>query len=124
MNNKIKCLIIEDDEQLLMLLCELLNIYFYDKIDFITANTLQKAKNILKNELIDMVLTDCNLPDGNACDVLPYIDDKPLIVMTGYLDREKKDKIKDITHIKLLMKPFQLRELTKIIDKIFEENDW
>jgi len=63
--DKRNVLIIEDDDNLrsgLILALE------QDSISTIGAASLQEGKNLLQSKHIDLIILDCNLPDGNGID--------------------------------------------------------
>lgn len=63
--DKKNVLIIEDDDNLrsgLILALE------QDSISTIGAASLQEGKNLLQSKHIDLIILDCNLPDGNGID--------------------------------------------------------
>lgn len=47
------------------------------------ANSVARAKEILSDNLFDLVLIDYNLGDGTAFDIFDYIVDTPFIFITG-----------------------------------------
>jgi len=60
------------------------------KLDYFIqyANSFEEAKSFLKSQSYDIVITDYNLGDGNALNVLEYVKKIPLIVITGAGDEE------------------------------------
>jgi diguanylate cyclase (GGDEF)-like protein/PAS domain S-box-containing protein len=58
--------------------------------DFVIAHSKAEALQILTDQVFDVIISDYNLGDGSAIDLLqsPYIHDTPVIVVTGAGDEE------------------------------------
>jgi len=56
--------------------------------DYQFAFSAEEAKGLLESEIYDIVITDYNLGDGTALDVLESVKDIPLIVTTGAGDEQ------------------------------------
>ena len=99
MNNRIMnngtILLVEDDTDLL-----LNNKEYFEKADYLvlTAETLAAAAKTLKNEKVDIILLDVNLPDGSGLDFVVSVRkrfDMPVIFLT--VRGDKDDVIKGLT---------------------------
>lgn len=85
MNSKI--LVVDDDASF----CVMLKTFLQKKgFDVLTAFTVNEAKNIITEEVLDIVLTDIRLPDSDGLDILKSVKkaslDTQVILMTGYTD--------------------------------------
>lgn len=56
--------------------------------DYTFADSLARAREILKTESFDVILADYQLGDGTCLDLLPERGDTPVIVVTGTGDEE------------------------------------
>jgi len=69
---KTSVLIIEDEKDIRELLLQLLKIQYPDWKIW-TAPTIKEALCLVEKEDFSLVISDCILPDGLACDLLPKI---------------------------------------------------
>ncbi|MEQ6120257.1 LytTR family DNA-binding domain-containing protein [Reichenbachiella sp. MALMAid0571] len=116
-----KCIIVDDDEMArisLSMLCE--------KIDDITIvesfdNGLD-ALNWLKNEDIDLVFLDIEMPDLSGMELVKSVDDLPQIIFTTSHSKYALEAFEyQVTDF--LPKPIQLGRLLKGIERAKELND-
>jgi len=56
--------------------------------DYVMADSVQRALDVLADRTFDLLLADHMLPDGTSLDLLGCIEDLPLIVVTGTGDEE------------------------------------
>jgi signal transduction histidine kinase/DNA-binding response OmpR family regulator len=68
-NDKYTILHVEDDEDNTIIVSQILK----DKASIIHANSLLKAKEMVKTEHFELVILDIGLPDGNGLELLPYL---------------------------------------------------
>ena len=68
-----KILIIEDDKNLQEGLAFSLKL---EKYEILTASTIKQSMEFLQSEKIDLILLDCNLPDGSGFDLCTIIKQK------------------------------------------------
>ena len=117
----IKILVVEDDVDVSKLLMK-----FLIKSGFKTesANCVEAAEEILKNEEINMVLTDIKLPGKDGIKLTKNIKKKynlDVIVMTGYSSEYSyEDAIKNGAG-DLIFKPVKLNELLLRINRVIKE---
>jgi len=85
--SKIKLLMVEDDKVDQMAFKRLVK---HENLPYIftIAGSVSEAKSIMDSDSFDIVITDYNLGDGIAFDVLKLIKDVPVIVITGAGDEE------------------------------------
>jgi DNA-binding NarL/FixJ family response regulator len=111
--NKIKVLVVEDNEIMLLYIQTCLN-----NIDFeLSAAVTNSADALfqLENNLPDIVLLDINLKDDNdGIDVAQIINDKfkiPFIFLTSLADKETLDRAKKTNPSGYIVKPFKEQDL-------------
>lgn len=85
-------LIIEDNQGDLVLIKDYIKEEFSDPV-FYEARTLKEAKNFLNTaQKIDIILLDLILPDGEGeklfDEIIPISRNAPIIILTGFSDRE------------------------------------
>lgn len=107
-----RVLLVDDEQPILNLLGEFLNIY---GIKVTSADSGDKAYEILKNERFDLILSDIKMPgqlDGAklAEAVLKDNPESRFIFMSGFTDNKLKDK-PHLAHIPMINKPFRKKEL-------------
>jgi len=112
MHNKHKILVIEDEIELAK---STLN--FLQENGFIAfhASTLNKAKSLLKQEHVNVVLLDLGLPDGDGMSLIKKIKGSKkeigLIIVSAQDTLDKKIKGLDLGADDYLTKPYFLPEL-------------
>ncbi len=78
-----KVLYVEDDADLTQMMETLLG----DTMTVVSADTLCKAKRLLKEENFDLVILDVGLPDGTGLEILPLLKEQlsliPVIIFSG-----------------------------------------
>lgn len=78
-----KIIIVEDDKALNNGICMALK---FPEFLFLPCETIQEAKEVLKENVCDLMILDINLPDGNGIDLLRDIRKKsgmPVILLTA-----------------------------------------
>jgi DNA-binding response OmpR family regulator len=109
--NKIKVLIIEDDE----LACELVSNYLTDCGFGVTAAfTATDGISLVRQSDYDVLLLDINLPDFNGFEVLKAIKDDtpiPTVVLSAYSDTKSKILAFRYGANDYMVKPIDLEEL-------------
>lgn len=83
-----KILVIEDNDIALEVISESLAEFF--KADILLAINVKQAIQVIKEDQIDFIICDYELPDGTGREVLDYlIKNKfqiPMIIFSGYLN--------------------------------------
>lgn len=117
---KKKILIIEDDRSLNQGIAMALR---REEYHFLQCYTFSEARKILKEDKLDMILLDINLPDGNGFEFLKELrenSDIPVIIITAN-DME----IDEVMGLELgaddyISKPFSLMVLRARIEKVLK----
>lgn len=84
---RIKILYVEDDEVDQMAFKRMVKAKKLP-YDYIIADAVSKAVELLRTERFDIVALDLRLRDGTAFDIIPSIADTPFIIATGSGDEE------------------------------------
>ena len=117
----VKILIVEDDNDVLKTLME-----FLIKSGFIAkgAYSAEEAEEILKNDDINMVLTDIKLPGIDGIKLTKNIKKKyslDVVVMTGYSSEYSYAEAIKNGASDLIFKPVKLNELLLRINRVIKE---
>lgn len=111
-------LIVDDEKNYPMIIGELLQEEGYSSL---TASSGMEALDILKNELIDLVLTDVKMPGMSGIQLLEKIKeinpDIPVIIMTAYGSVEKAVEAMHKGAYTFILKPFENQALVAHIAK-------
>ena len=114
-------LIVEDNEDLCQTLADVLRKQGH-KVR--TSFNGKHALEILKKDIIDLVLLDFKLPDYNGIDILKTIKESDpdilVIVITALTDARPAVDAMKMGAYDYLMKPFELDQLKLVVDKALE----
>jgi DNA-binding NtrC family response regulator len=118
-----KILIIDDDEGLL----HFLNRFFTRKEYQVEAcNSAKTALELMKEESFDLILLDYKMPELNGLEALKQIKSTqiktPVIIMTAYGTTETAIDAMKLGAYDYLVKPFDRKELNRIVNDAFLAN--
>ena len=115
---KKKILIVDDDLMITAMLTQLIS--FYPALELVgSCTSCAEAKSFFQKEVLDIVLLDMELSDGQGFDLIPFISGDPsIIVITG--NEDYAFTAFEIGAIDFLKKPILPNRFKKSIDKIFE----
>jgi len=121
MTDKIRSVIIDDDEGSLLTLSEMLKKYCPEILLLGTAQSVQNAIILIDSTSPDLIFLDISLPDGTGFEVLSNINNKntQVIFTTGHDDYAMKAF--EFSALHYLMKPIKRADLHKAISR-FENN--
>lgn len=118
-----KILIVEDDTDLQEGLCFSLEQEGYAVI---TADKLQQAQMLLESEGCDLILLDCNLPDGSGFDFCTRVKKKysiPILMLTARDTEMDEVKALELGMDDFMSKPFSLAVLKARIRKLIVDDN-
>lgn len=120
-----KVLIVDDEETLTWSMSKSLA-KDKDKYEVIVANSGKEALNILKQNNIDLVISDIRMPDMNGLDLLVQIKKEypktKVIIMTAYGSSDVQKEANRRGSLYYIEKPFEINEIRKvIIDLIYKK---
>lgn len=115
---KLKFLFIEDEEELLQIICDALTKL---QIDFLTATNGKDALDIIsKIPDLDIVVTDINMPVMNGLEMIKRLRNDgnsiPIVVMSAHTEDEYINKAKDLGVNEYLLKPFDFIKFIEIVN--------
>jgi len=114
-----KALIVDDEESLREIIAEVLSLL---DIECYMAENGNQAVDIAKTNAdnIGLVLIDLNMPvlsgEETYLEIKPFLNNCPVIFMSGYTDSELQESLKENTHF--IKKPFTIIQLHKKIREI------
>lgn len=120
-----KILIVDDNNELLMLMKQLLK----SKYHVLTANNGLKALEIIKNNDLDLIVSDLMMPEMDGWELTEKIKTNkdyshlPIILLTARTQEEDKRKSLVIGADEYMCKPFKMNELTLRIKNIIENRN-
>ena len=115
----VKKLMIVDDEETLTF--SLYQTFIMAKQDYevITASSGEEAVARLAGDNFDLVITDISMPGMTGLELLAQIRQKypgtAVIVMTAYGSEEKKEEALRIGAHHYIEKPFEIKEIKKLV---------
>lgn len=117
--NQIKVLVVDDDQTLRAALFRILSRKGYQVI---TCATAKEAEHVIGEQpLIDLVLLDIRLPDGDGIEILKLVkkkyDQTPVVVLTGFGSVDIAVEATKLGAYHFMTKPFNIEELTLLTDK-------
>lgn len=122
MDNALKILIIEDDEDHAFLESDILE----DELDCVVTVVISKTElEKIDIEQQDIVLLDFNLPDSNGSDILNFLRQKtdiPVIIITAQKDMQIAiNTLKEGANDFLEKSPHNIAILPKIVERVYKE---
>lgn len=89
-------------------------------------NDASSALKHLEKGSIDLILCDVNMPGMSGFEFLEELRRRgksyPVILMTGYATEEMITTAKTNGALEVISKPFELTELTALVDKLSRQN--
>jgi len=115
-------ILVVDDE---LALCEMAdNILKNNGYQVLTANNAQQALEILKNNKIDLLLSDIIMPNMNgfqlASEVMENYPDVMIQLVSGFNDTVNLTKNKKVSDLDVFQKPYTKAELLSKIRKVID----
>jgi DNA-binding NtrC family response regulator len=121
----VKILFVDDEEQLRMLYCRLLSRESYEVI---CVESAVAALQILKNQPIDVLITDQKMSNINGIRLISMAKEHDpaiqCILISGRMTNETLQAAKLAGAFDCLEKPLDLNQLKTTITKAFEKRIW
>ncbi len=116
-------LVIDDEIELLMTIAEVLKLKF-NKVDM--ASSGKEALERVAHEHYDVILTDLGMPEMSGWDVAKKVKNvlpkSKVILVTGWGNQAEEELINHEYVDQILSKPYDLRQLLKVIEQITVKN--
>lgn len=117
-----KVLVVEDEDDTRWGICHFLKKEGYEVFEAQNGNG---AKDILKREKIDIILSDLIMPESDGVDLLKYCKNEHIhaifVMMTAYGDCQSYYDIMALGAYEYLNKPLRLEEIKALFNKIESE---
>ena len=114
----IDVLLIDDEKPFLKDLAEGLCLYS-KTIQVITADNAKKALEMINTAVLDVVVTDLNMPGMNGFELLRQLQrkrsDVPFIIMSAHTRASVEDRLEGVKVFSYLEKPLDLHEIAEVI---------
>ncbi|QKG80878.1 response regulator [Tenuifilum thalassicum] len=112
-----------DDERINL---ELFRINFRNDFEVILADSAEKGLEILKNEEIDVIVSDLKMPKMNGIEFIEKIKketpNKVCILLTAFMESEAMLKaINEELVFRYIMKPWKKDDMLKVLDMAFSK---
>ncbi len=118
-NYKYNALVVEDEDQMIEMLCEFLERV---NIGVISVKNGLDALGILKKQKFDLILLDLNLPLFKGEHVMSILKNRnestPVIVVSAFLTNEKILELSKLGVQEFLAKPFEIRSFYDTVNKV------
>jgi two-component system, LytTR family, response regulator len=116
MSNKIKAIVVDDENKAVKNLTSLLG--FYPNIEVVgTANNAAEAKDLIESYKPDLVFLDINMPNQNGFELLESLSHRPFEVIFVTAHDEYALRALRANAIDYIQKPIDIDELKNAIDK-------
>lgn len=115
-----KCLVIDDSDVTLFVTQNILESI---DVDVVVAKTIDDAYEQMKDNKLDVIITDIHLEKENAAGFISTLkmqafDSPPIIALTGVDDDEQKKQIIELGADDYLLKPTTLEKIRVSFDKL------
>ena len=114
-------LVVDDNT---MLLSKIVRSLMIRNRDVRSASSLQEARDLLQQEIPEVLCLDLQLPDGSGLDLLEEIRQEgktfPVVIISGHYSKENRDRAAKLGVSGFFSKPFVLQDLHKLLDSLLE----
>ena len=87
------------------------------------AGDAREAMQILDKEVVDLILLDIHMPSVRGHQFLRFIRNRgskvPVIIVSGYLQRDVLTQVKDLDVKGVLAKPIRIKRFSEELQKVF-----
>lgn len=118
---KTKLLLVDDDPAMVRLLAKIIDRSFGDSMEMQSLTDPAMARNVLENDLIDILLTDLEMPGTNGLGLLRCAKrTNPLtqvLFMTAHSSPDALTDALELGATDYLLKPFDQAELVDLLEQ-------
>ncbi|MFC1564828.1 response regulator [candidate division KSB1 bacterium] len=124
--SRLSALVVDDEEGILSVIKEFLDL----KMKYVaTAESVDRAINLLENNKFDLIITDVSMPEKSGFELIEWVNDSPdwigvpVIMITGVIrDIHSVMRAQQSWIDKYLVKPIDLEHLLVNIDEVCNYN--
>ena len=121
MAHQLTALVVDDDKNIIAAFEQF---FKKEQCDLITSTNVEDALKILKDQRVDLLITDIKLRRRSGVTLFTEVrtsrPDLPVIVITGYPDLVSESKIKLLGADYFFLKPLDLEELRTAVRKCLQ----
>ena len=114
-----RVLIIDDEPDIREVLKEFCRILGFEAV---IADSGEKGLKLFRKDDFNLIISDLKMPDINGFEFVKKVREKdkniPIVICSGFIDDKNKEEILNCGADFYLEKPFKMKELKKIFEKI------
>ena len=125
-----KIVIADDSRTARFLIRQYLEMAGFFQADFIEVETGREALDHLKENAVDLVITDYKMPEMDGLDLLrrvkasPKLHDLPVLVITSFANQAKIDELLENGAFAVLQKPLSLSKLHETVKTFLNREEY
>jgi len=126
----IKIVIADDSRTARFLIRQYLEMAGFYQADFIEVESGREALDHLKENAVDLVITDYKMPEMDGLDLLrrvkasPKLHDLPVLVITSFANQAKIDELLENGAFAVLQKPLSLAKLHETVKPFLASEEY
>jgi hypothetical protein len=121
-----RVLVVDDEEDMLWMLQRNLNKGMQD-VEILAAKSGEEALAVLSDKIVNLVITDINMPGMNGLDLLIEINNRypqtGVIIMTAYPSNAYKNEAMLSGSLRFIEKPFDINDMRKTVEQILKGSE-
>lgn len=125
-----KIVIADDSRTARFLIRQYLEMAGFFQADFIEVGSGREALDHLKENAVDLVITDYKMPEMDGLDLLrrvkasPKLHDLPVLVITSFANQAKIDELLENGAFAVLQKPLSLSKLHETVKTFLNREEY
>ena len=125
-----KIIIADDSRTARFLIRQYLEMAGFFQADFIEVESGREALDHLKENAVDLVITDYKMPEMDGLDLLrrvkasPKLHDLPVLVITSFANQAKIDELLENGAFAVLQKPLSLSKLHETVKTFLTSEEY
>jgi two-component system chemotaxis response regulator CheY len=126
----IKIVIADDSRTARFLIRQYLEMAGFFQADFIEVESGREALDHLKENAVDLLITDYKMPEMDGLDLLrrvkasPKLHDLPVLVITSFANQAKIDELLENGAFAVLQKPLSLSKLHETVKTFLNREEY
>lgn len=110
-----KILIVDDEQDIREIIKDGLAQINLTAIDVGSGN---EAIRLLQNEKIDLIITDCNMPNGSGAEIIHFIKTQELPTKVLLMGGDSVEELKGHMYDELISKPFTITKMIETVKRL------